>query len=92
MITCYDVVKNLIRSEKGSFLQPNRQYLFEVAGYVNKIQIRKAIEEIYKVKVRSVNTTIMRGKNKKVRQEVGMTPNWKKAIVTLQEGQTIEVT
>ncbi len=92
MITCYDVIKTLVRTEKGTMMEPNRQYLFEVSSRSNKIEIRKAVEEIYKVKVQSVNTTIVRGKLRRVRNELGKTPDWKKAVVTLQEGQKIEVT
>ena len=91
MITCYDVIKSIIRSEKGAFLEPQRQYIFEVARNSTKIDIKRAIEEIYKVKVQSVNTSVVTGKPKRVRQELGRTSFWKKAIVTLQEGQKIEV-
>ena len=58
----------------------------------NKIEIKKAVEQIYNVKVASVNTTLIPGKRKRVRQEFGHTPEWKKAIVTLQSGQKIDVT
>ena len=51
-----------------------------------------AIEDIYKVKVQSVNTLVVPGKKKRVRQALGHTPDWKKAVVTLKEGQKIEVT
>lgn len=92
MMTCYDVVKTLIRTEKGTMLEPERKYLFHVAKNSNKIEIKKAVEEIYKVKIQAVNTSIVSGKLKRVRQEQGRTTPWKKAIVTLQEGQKIEVT
>ncbi len=92
MITCYDIIETLIRTEKGTFLEPDRKYLFKVAKNSNKIEIKKAIEEIYKVKVQDVNTSIVRGKLKRVRQEQGSTTAWKKAVVTLKEGQKIEVT
>lgn len=92
MITSYDIVKTLIRTEKGTMLEPARKYLFQVATQANKIEIKKAVEEIYSVKVQSVNTTVMHGKLKRVRQELGRTKDWKKAIVTLKEGQKIEVT
>ncbi len=92
MITCYDVIKTLVRTEKGTILEQDRKYLFQVAPKSNKIEIRRAIEEIYKVKVQDVNTTMVRGKQKRVRQEVGITTAWKKAIVTLKEGQKIETT
>lgn len=92
MITCYDVVKSLVRTEKGTFLEPQRQYLFHVAKEANKIDIKKAVEEIYNVKVQNVNTQIVAGKRKIVRREEGHTIDWKKAIVTLKEGHKIEVT
>lgn len=92
MITCYDVIKTLVRTEKGLALEPERKYFFQVARDANKIEIKKAVEEIYKVKVHAVNTCIVRGKLKRVRQEQGSTTPWKKAIVTLKEGQKIEVT
>ncbi len=92
MITCYDIIKTLVRTEKGTVLETERKYLFQVTKSSNKIEIKKAIEEIYKVKVQDVNTSIVRGKLKRVRQEQGSTTPWKKAIVTLKEGQKIEVT
>jgi len=92
MITCYDIIKTLVRTEKGTILEQDRKYLFQVSSRSNKIEIRKAVEEIYKVKVAAVNTTIVRGKQKRVRQAVGSTTPWKKAIVTLKEGQKIETT
>lgn len=87
----YDVVKTLLRTEKGTSLEPDRKYLFEVASVATKIQIKKAVEEIYNVKVQSVNTTVMSGKRRRVRHHLGRTPDWKKAIVTLKEGSKIEV-
>ncbi len=92
MITSYDIIKTLIRTEKGTELEPLRKYLFEVSSSANKIQIKKAIEEIYNVKVDCVNTVIVAGKRKRVRQEFGYTSDWKKAVVTLKEGHKIEVT
>jgi large subunit ribosomal protein L23 len=92
VITCYDIIKTLIRTEKGTFLEPDRKYLFKVSKSSNKIEIKRAVEEIYKVKVQDVNTSIVRGKLKRVRQEQGRTSSWKKAVVTLKEGQKIEVT
>ena len=92
MITCYDIVKTLVRTEKGNMLAPQRKYLFHVASDANKVEVKKAVEEIYKVKVQAVNTSMVRGKLKRVRQEEGRTASWKKAVVTLREGQKIEVT
>ncbi len=92
MKTSYDVVRALLRTEKGTFLEPQRQYLFQVAKEATKIDIKRAIEEIYNVKVENVNTIVVPGKRKRVRQQFGHTASWKKAIVTLKEGHKIEVT
>ena len=89
MITSYDVIHTLLRTEKSIVLEPKRQYFFEVAKFANKVQIRKAVEEIYSVKVASVNTVVSPGKRKRVRKDFGHTPDWKKAIVTLKDGDKI---
>ena len=88
----HDVVKGMIRTEKGSGLLTLNKYLFWVANNANKIEIGKAVEDIYKVKVGKVNTVSMRGKLKRVRYAIGKTPDWKKAIVTLKEGTKIDIT
>lgn len=87
----HDIVKGMIRTEKGATLMPMNKYLFWVGKAANKIEIRAAVEDIYKVKVDAVNTVMMRGKNKRVRYVNGKTPDWKKAIVTLKEGSKIDV-
>ena len=87
----HDIVKGMIRTEKGAILMPMNKYLFWVEKSSNKIEIRVAVEDIYKVKVDAVNTIMMRGKNKRVRYVNGKTPDWKKAVVTLKEGSKIEV-
>ena len=88
----HDVVKGLIRTEKGSMLMRFNKYIFWVDRSSNKIEIKRAIEDIYKVKVDAVNTVMMRGKAKRVRYAIGYTSDWKKAIVTLKEGSKIDVT
>ena len=88
----HDVIKGLIRTEKGSVMLPLNKYLFWVNTVCNKIEIKKAIEDIYKVKVAAVNTVSMRGKLKRVRFAVGKTTDWKKAIVTLKDGSKIDIT
>jgi len=88
----YDVVRGMLRTEKGASLMPLNKYLFWVSPKANKIEIKNAIEDIYKVKVSGVNTMIMRGKMKRVRYKAGKTSDWKKAIVTLKEGSKIDVT
>lgn len=90
MLTSYDIIKALIRTEKSSLYEPGRKYLFIVDKVSNKIQIKRAVEEIYKVKVKDVNTFISAGKLRRVRYQLGKTADTKKAIVTLKEGQKIE--
>jgi len=91
MKTCFDIIKTLVRTEKGTDLEANNQYLFNVASFANKIEIKNAVEEIYKVKVDSVNTLFVKGKLRRVRQTPGSTTPWKKAVVKLKEGSKIEV-
>lgn len=86
----YKIIKGLITTEKSSKLQPEAKYTFLVDTKANKLQIKKAIQEIYKVKVKKVNTYIISGKLRRIRYQAGYTPNIKKAIVSLQEGQKIE--
>jgi large subunit ribosomal protein L23 len=87
----YSVIQTLLRTEKGTLQAAKNQYLFSVKKDANKIQIKHAVEEIYKVKVDRVNTEIMPGKLKRVRYQVGHTPDWKKAVVTLKTGQKIDL-
>jgi len=82
----------MIRTEKGSVMLRLNKYLFWVDIAANKIEVKKAIEDMYKVKVDSVNTVMMRGKLKRVRYAVGKTSDWKKAIVTLEAGSKIDIT
>ncbi len=87
----YSIIKGYRITEKGSRLNSQNKYLFRVDRGANKIQIKKAVETLYGVTVVSVNTTMVRGKKKRVRFVMGKTPDWKKAIVTLTEGQRIEL-
>jgi len=88
----HDVVKGMIRTEKGANLLVLNKYQFWTDRTANKIEIKKAVEDIYKVKVEGVNTIMMRGKTKRVRYAIGKTVDWKKAIVTLKEGSKIDIT
>jgi len=92
MFDAYNTLKTLIRTEKGTTGEAIGKYLFLVSKSATKLEIKKAVEQIYKVKVAAVNTLIAPGKLKKVRTIAGKTPDWKKAMVTLQEGNKIEVT
>jgi large subunit ribosomal protein L23 len=89
----YCIVKSLLRTEKGTeLLLPLNKYVFWVDGAANKIEIKRAVEEVYKVKVAGVNTSVKRGKKRRVRYQEGRTPDRKKAFVTLKEGHKIDVT
>ena len=85
-----DLIKALLRTEKSTTLyEPLNKYIFLVDKHCNKIEVKRAVEEIYKVKVKEVNTFISSGKLKRVRYQLGKTPDTKKAVVTLKEGQKI---
>jgi large subunit ribosomal protein L23 len=87
----YTIVHQPLLSEKGSDLgEKQNQYFFKVAPAANKIEIKRAVERLYKVKVAAVNTMRMSGKRKQYRRKPGRRPDWKKAIVTLKEGHSIE--
>jgi large subunit ribosomal protein L23 len=89
----YDIIISPIISEKSTALSDKEnKYVFKVAKRANKIEIRKAIEKIFSVKVTSVNTMQYIGKKKRVRMAEGMTAAWKKAVVTLEKGQKINFT
>ena len=86
-----DIIKSLMRTEKSTLYEPDAKYLFLVDMRANKIQIKRAVEQLYKVKVEGVNTFVSGGKLKRVRHQLGRTAETKKAVVTLKEGQKIEV-
>ena len=93
MKSVYDVVKKLLRTEKGLALtETQNKYLFEVERGANKQEIKQAIEKIYSVKVSRVNTLIQPRKPKVLRREAGYTAEKKKAIVQLAEGHKIDLT
>jgi large subunit ribosomal protein L23 len=84
------VIIRPIVSEKSYDLIGDNRYTFEVAKKTNKIEIAQAVTTIFGVKVLKVNTMSIKGKPKRVRYAKGYTRSWKKAIVTLAEGETIE--
>jgi large subunit ribosomal protein L23 len=89
----YDIIQNVHLTEKTSILsEKGNQYVFRVRPSANKVQIRQAIEKLFKKKVLRVNTINSGGKLKRGRtQHPGMTSDWKKAIVTLAPGDKIEL-
>ena len=93
MKTAYDIIKRPIITEQSMAETENKKYTFEVAKDANKIEIAKAVEEIFGVKVAKVNTLNVQGKMKRVgRYPEGRTASWKKAMVTLTaDSKTIEL-
>ena len=92
MKTAYDIIKRPIITEQSMAAATAKKYTFEVAKDANKIEIAKACEEIFGVKVAKVNTLNMQGKVKRMgRYPEGRRPSWKKAMVTLTaDSKTIE--
>ena len=91
MKSAHDVIIRPIITEASMSRLAYKKYTFEVASDANKIDIKKAIEEIFKVEVDKVNTISVKSKNKRVGYHLGKTSEWKKAIVTLKEtSKTIE--
>ena len=87
----FNVIRRPIISEKSIALREAlNQVTFEVDMGANKIEIRKAVEQLLEASVSSVNTLIVRGKSKRIGRYTGKRPNWKKAVVTLNEGESIE--
>ena len=86
----YNVIKKPVTTEKSTNLQQFNQYSFIVSKKSNSFEIKKAVEMIFKVKVNKVNTSIMRGKGKTFKGQYGFRKDTKRAIVTLEEGNTID--
>ncbi|MDO8519003.1 MAG: 50S ribosomal protein L23 [Deltaproteobacteria bacterium] len=88
----YQVIKKPLVTEKAMMQSGTApQYAFVVERTADKNAIRNAVEKLFKVHVTGINTLIVRGKDKRVGRSIGRKPNWKKAIVTLKEGEKIEL-
>ena len=86
-----DILRRPLITERATQLQEaGNRYVFEVRRDANKIDIKRAVEGIFEVQVTNVNTCTVRGKIKRLGRFQGRRPNWKKAIVTVAQGQTIE--
>jgi large subunit ribosomal protein L23 len=86
-----DVVRGPIITEKGTLVNElSRQVIFRVHPHANKIEIGRAVEALFKVKVEKVRTTRQLGKIRRVGRHMGRRPDWKKAYVTLAEGSRID--
>ena len=85
------IVRKVLITEKGTVLREMRnQYFFEVARDANKIEIKRAVEKMFRVRVLKVRTANILGRTRRVGRSVGNRPDWKKAYVTLGEGQRID--
>ena len=87
----YDVIRKPIITEKATMASEHNAVVFEVAIDANKPQIKEAVEGLFNVKVKAVNTSITKGKVKRFRGKLGVRKDVKKAYVTLEEGNTIDV-
>ncbi len=79
-----DIIIKPIVTEKSMAGMPNKKYTFKIAKDANKIQVAKAVEELFKVQVDKVNTLRVRGRMRRQGKFTGYTPSWKKAVVTLK--------
>lgn len=86
-----DILIRPIVTEKSTALMEQGKYTFRVPLAATKIQIRHAVEQIFKVKVQAVNTMRYEGKMKRLGRTQGRRSDWKKAVVTLKPGETIEL-
>lgn len=88
----YDVIERPVITEKATLVQEHNQVTFRVRMTATKPEIRSAVEELFGVKVKAVNTIRQQGKTKRWRGRPGRRSDYKKAIVTLEEGHSIDVT
>ena len=87
----YEVIRKPIITEKATMASENNAVVFEVHIDANKPMIKEAVESLFGVKVKAVNTSITKGKSKRFRGQLGRRKDVKKAYVTLEEGNTIDV-
>ena len=88
----YDIIQTASLTEKATLMsEKQNKYVFRVSPRANKIQIKNAVERLFQKKVVDVNTCNYRGKTARVRGPVGRKSHWKKAIVTLKEGEKIDL-
>jgi large subunit ribosomal protein L23 len=88
----YDVILSPVITEKATLASERSQVIFKVAMRATKPEIKEAVEKLFDVKVKSINTYIRKGKVKAFKGTVGTLSSTKRAVVTLQEGHTIDVT
>lgn len=91
IMSTLDILRRPIITERSTMLQERGRYVFEVAVGSTKLQIKRAVEQAFDVKVVKVNTVNMRGKTKRLGPRVVISKSWKKAVVTLQAGDNITI-
>jgi len=87
----YDVIRNPVVTEKSTMASEHGQVVFDVAMDATKPEIKAAVEALFSVKVKAINTLVRKGKVKRFRGKVGVRNDVKKAIVTLVDGQSIDI-
>ncbi|MAZ07288.1 MAG: 50S ribosomal protein L23 [Rickettsiales bacterium] len=88
----FEVIRSPLISEKATFISQFNYYVFKVSPSSNKLQIKEAVEKVFNVKVKSVNTLVQKGKKKKFRNKIGVRADTKKAFVKLESGNSIDTT
>jgi large subunit ribosomal protein L23 len=88
----YDIIKSPAITEKGTLVSESNQVVFNVARTATKPEIKKAVEGLFGVKVKAVNTLIRKGKKRRFKGQLAILSDVKKAYVTLEEGQRLDVT
>ena len=90
-LKAYDIIRSPVITEKATLASESNQVIFKVAGSATKPEIKAAVEQVFNVKVEAVNTLVRKGKVKRFRGFIGKQKDVKKAVVTLAEGQSIDV-
>ena len=90
-IKAYDVILSPVITEKATLVSEANQVVFKVASTASKTDIKSAVESLFNVKVKAVNTLVRKGKTKRFRNQLGERKDVKKAIVTLVDGQSIDI-
>jgi len=90
-LAAYDIIRNPVVTEKSTMASEYNQVVFDVAIGATKPEIKAAIEQLFSVKVKAVNTSVRKGKVKRFRGQLGTRNDVKKAVVTLVDGQSIDI-
>ena len=90
-VDLYDIIQSPVITEKSTLASEHDQIVFNVARTATKPQIKEAVEKLFNVKVKAVNTLLRKGKTKRFKGRVGRQSDVKKAFVTLEDGQSIDV-